>query len=509
MIPLATAEEMQRLDRLAIDVLGVPSPVLMESAGRAVADAAQELLAELGVPGPVLALAGPGNNGGDAVVAARLLHGRGVSVQVVEVGDPARFSPDLLAERAIAARLGVPSTPFERAGLMSLLESHPVVLDGLFGTGLVRPLSGPFLDAVKILEKSSAKVIAIDVPSGIEATTGAILGAAVRADRTVALAFQKLGHVLPPGRAHAGRTRVADIGIPPSLLSSVPLGAGRLEAEDVRHAFPPRPLDAHKGTFGHVLVIGGRPERPGSALLAGRAALRIGAGLVTLGSDEETIRRLAPALVELMGAAVGGPRIDHSAVLEILEDMDALVIGGSLDGRQQDRAAIREILGRAKVPTVIDAGALDAIALDLGAVAARSAPTVLTPHPGEAARVLGKTTAAVQADRLGAARAIAEAGRAIVVLKGASTIIAEPSGVAAVVTEGNPGMATAGSGDVLAGMIGGLLAGRRDPVLSARAGVYLHASAGDLGAAERGEASLIASDLIDQLPQAIGALLRP
>lgn len=506
MIPLLAADEMQQLDRWAIDELGIPALVLMESAGRAVAAATTALLEALDASGPVLALAGPGNNGGDAVVAARILSSRGVATRIVLVGDPTRQSPDLIRELAIAEQLGLRATPFSPATFDAILGAHPVVIDGLFGTGLARPLTEDFKTVVEMLAKSPAKVVAADIPSGIDANTGAVLGVAVRADVTVALGFAKLGHALPPGRAHAGRLEVADIGIPPVLLGRLPLVAGRLEAAELRGAFPPRALDAHKGSFGHVLVVGGRPDRPGSALLAGRAALRIGAGLVTVGSDGETVCRLAPALVELMGASVGAPRIEDQAVLALIEDKDALVIGGSLDGAAADRAAIREILGRAKVPAVIDAGALDAFAQDLGALAARSAPSILTPHPGEAARLLGTSVPHIQADRLRAARVLAERSHAIVVLKGASTVIAAPGGAASILTEGNPGMATAGTGDVLAGMIGGLLATGVAPLLAARAGAFVHGLSGDLAKEAVGEPSLIASDLLASLPAAIAAL---
>lgn len=487
---------MQRLDRMAIDEVGIPSMVLMETAGRAVADAAEARADEL--DGSVLVLAGLGNNGGDAVVVARHLHNRGVDVELVLLGDPSRASPDLVRQLAIAAKLELHPQVIlseDAAELAPLLARHPIIVDGLFGTGLTRAIEGRWARAIELVNASPGHVIAIDIPSGIDADTGGILGVGILAAETITFGLPKLGHLLHPGRAHAGVTRVVDIGIPFRLLGQVVPRAWLLDDQILADAFPPRAPDDHKGRFGHLLVIAGSPDRPGSALLAARAALRVGTGLVTLASDDETVRRAAPALDELMGLSLG-PTIDAAHALPAISSRDALVIGMSLTAEGEVRDALREIIAQAEVPIVADAGALDALAPDLLPLSTRRRPAVLTPHPGEMARLIASDSKSVQRDRVGVARDVAAKSGAIVVLKGASTLIAEPDGTIAVVPTGNPGMASGGMGDVLAGIIGGLLAQGLPAALAARAGAYLHGLAGDRAAAERGMASLVASDLL-------------
>lgn len=501
MIPLVTATEMQRLDRITIDELGLPALVLMETAGRAVADLAEEVAAEDGAP--VLALAGAGNNGGDAVVAARHLANRGFDVRIALCADRAKASPELGHQLAIAEKLGLELIMVDDAAdVEALLEEAALVIDGLFGTGLTRPIEGFLAEVIEAVNRAGVAVVSIDLPSGVHADTGAALGTAIHAGHTLALGALKLGHLLHPGRALAGETRLVDIGIPYALFERFAPRAWLVDETVLEEVFAPRAPDGHKGTYGHLLVVAGTPERPGSALLAARAALRTGAGLVTLGSDRETIRRLAPALNELMGADLGEGQPDAGLVLAALERKSALVIGMSLDGQGASRASIRQVLEHAPVPVVADAGALDALGPDPGWLQDRTHPTVLTPHPGEMARLCGLDTRAVQADRPAAARALAAKTGAVVVLKGASTVIAEPDGTLSIVAAGNPGMATGGTGDVLSGVIGALLAQGHPAALAARAGVLLHGRAGDLARARHGEAQLVASDLIDALAQA-------
>lgn len=501
---------MSALDRIAIDELGIPSLVLMEVAGRAVADRAEHALAAVrGSTGEgVLAISGLGNNGGDAVVAARHLADRGVPVVLVVVGDVARESRDLAAELAIARRLGVDpvriTSDAELPALRALISRAAVVIDGLFGTGLARPIEGLEARVIEAINLSGRHVLAVDVPSGVDADSGRILGTAVRAAETVTFQHAKLGHVIHPGRDHTGALTVADIGIPRSLLARISPRAEVVEPDVVRQALPPRRADTHKGTYGHLLIVAGAPDRPGSALLAGRAALRIGSGLVTIASDAETIARLAPELVELMGLSAGASRPGAAAILEGLTSRSALAIGPSLAPDPETAALVREVLEGTRVPAVVDAGALAALGAETSWIRRRPAPTILTPHPGEAARLAGIETARVQSDRVRVARDLAAGSGAYVVLKGASTLIAAPDGRISVVTRGNPRMATGGMGDVLTGIIGGLLAQRVEPHLAARAGVFLHAAAGDRAAARR-QGPLVASDLLDALFEAPAA----
>jgi NAD(P)H-hydrate epimerase len=287
-----------------------------------------------------------------------------------------------------------------------------------------------------------------------------------------------------------------DIGIPTSRIEEVSPFGEVIADGVVEEAWPERALDTHKGTYGHLLVVAGAPDRPGSMLLAARAALRAGTGLVTAASDDETIRRTAGAFDEVMGRSLGAT-IDADAVLAALEGRTALAIGPSLD---PDAELMRSILTRAKVPAVVDAGAAAALGPDPSWLSARSFPTILTPHPGEMAKILGTDTAAVQRDRLGVSRALARSTGAHVVLKGASTLVASPDGRVGVVLRGNAGMATGGAGDVLTGIIGALLAQGVEAELAARAGAQAHAWAGDRAAAAMGEVRMVASDLIAHLP---------
>jgi hydroxyethylthiazole kinase-like uncharacterized protein yjeF len=501
--------QMQAMDRIALDLVGIPAPVLMEVAGRAVADAAEELHDDAGA-GLLLVLAGVGNNGGDAVVAARHLSERGLPVVLAVLGDEARFSPDLVAQLRMASALGLEAAVLSGEGaaeaLSELLAEASVVVDGLLGTGLDRAVEGPLRDAIERVNASPAAVVSVDLPSGLDADTGQVLGAAITAAVTVTFQFAKLGLLQYPGRELAGQIRIADIGIPPSRLEDVEPFAEVIDDDVIAEAFPPREADSHKGTYGHLLVVGGSPARPGAALLAGRAALRAGAGLVTLGADAVTLSRLGPALDELMGLELGERQLDPAAVLAALEGRDALVIGPALAPDAGLGSLLREVLPAARLPVVLDAGALAALGAEPGWLEARPFPTVLTPHPGEMARLLGLDAAAVQRDRVGLARRLAESAGVHVVLKGAGTVVASPDGTVAITTRGNAGMATAGMGDVLAGLTGALLARGLEPGLAAQAGVQLHARAGDLAAAARGPTTLVASDLFAHLPAALGEL---
>lgn len=501
---LLTKQEMQALDRLAIEEIGIPSLVLMETAGLAVADVVERVFRER-ASGPILAIAGLGNNGGDAVVAARHLADRGLPVSLALAGDPARASADLAHQLAVASRLGLEAIVLEEGSdLATLFDDSAVAIDGLFGTGLSRNVEGFAARVIDALAAAELAVVAVDVPSGIDATTGRVLGRAVRADATVTFQHAKFGHVLYPGRAHTGELIIADIGIPRRLLPVLSPKAEVVGDDALALALPARHSDTHKGTYGHLLVVAGVPERPGAALLVGRAALRVGAGLVTLGSDEETIRRLAPAFDELMGLSLGRDALDADRLLEALQSRTALAIGPSLAPDAHTKALVLDVLMHAVVPVVVDAGALSALGADVPRLAARKAPTILTPHPGEMAKLSGLATADVQADRVAVSRRVAEASGAYVVLKGASTVVASPDGRVGVLTDGNPGMATGGTGDILTGVIGGLLAQGVPPELAARAGALLHARAGDR-AATRGEHRLVASDLLDELARGGGA----
>lgn len=498
---------MRAIDEDAIREVGIPALVLMEVAGRAVADAAERLCTEVDggfEASAVLVLAGTGNNGGDAVVAARHLRERGREVTVFVLGAEERLSEDARVQVRIASQLGIETLFLDGEGapdrVADALGSHGIIIDGVFGTGLDRPVEGWRRGVIEVVEAAPHPVVAVDIPSGVDADTGQVLGVAVTAEVTVTFQFAKLGQLLHPGRSRCGTLRVVDIGIPGSRLCSLPSVAGRpaglLEIDSLQAALPPRAPDSHKGTFGHLLLVAGAPDRPGSALLAARAALRSGAGLVTVASDDDTVARLAPAFVEVMGHALGPGRLTPEALIPALERKTAVAIGPSLEGDDLTKNLLKDALGGARLPAVLDAGALTALREDLGWLRDRPAATVLTPHPGEASRLLGLDTTAIQRDRVTAARRIAEASGAIVVLKGATTLIAEPDGTLSLSLKGNPGLATGGTGDVLMGIIGALLAQGVEPGLAARAGVELHGIAGDRASEQLGQRAVLASDVV-------------
>jgi NAD(P)H-hydrate epimerase len=496
---LVGGAEMRAIDRAAIEGLGIPSLALMERAGAAVAEAAAALAAP---GGRFLIVCGAGNNGGDGYVAARLLRGAGRDVSVLSLVPPQRLSGDARAVREGAAAAGVPIE--DRPGGIGALDARAgdVVVDAIFGTGLARPPEGPFaaaIEAIGAARAAGAGVLAVDVPSGLSADTGRPLGPCVKADRTVTFAFQRRGLVLPPGAELAGEVTVADIGIPAEAAARVPVEAELLSEQEARALVPPRPLDAHKGDAGRVVVIAGSPGKTGAAHLALAGALRGGAGLVTLASRPEVIPIALAGRPEAMSAAIPGegplgPR-DLEPLLAAAHGANALVIGPGIPRGPATGALLRELIALSGVPAVLDADALNALAEHPSGPAELGAPAILTPHPGEMARLCATTIAEVQADRIGVAAARARAWGATVVLKGARTVVADPEGPPAVIPTGNPGLATGGTGDVLAGLCGALLAGGLPPGAAARAAAWVHGRAGDLAARRLGERGLLAGDL--------------
>jgi NAD(P)H-hydrate epimerase len=453
-------------------------------------------------------LCGGGNNGGDGYVAARLLRGAGRDARVVALVPPERLSPDARAVREQAERAGV---PIDDQGELVAFEAGvgDVVVDALFGTGLSRPPGGAFAEAIARIEAarvSGARVLAVDVPSGLSADTGRPLGPCVRADATVTFGFQKRGLVLHPGPDLAGEVRVADIGIPDAAAARVPVGCELLTEGEARLLVPPRRPDAHKGDAGRVLVVAGSPGKTGAAHLALLGALRGGAGLVTLAARPEVLPLALAGRPEAMSLALSGSgplgRGDLAALLAAARGADALVVGPGIPRGAETGELLRAFLGRAKVPAVLDADALNALAEDRGSVGGLGVPLVLTPHPGEMARLAGITAEAVQEDRIGTATARAREWSATVVLKGARTVVADPEGPPAVVPTGNAGLASGGTGDVLAGLVGALLGSGLPAPAAARAAAFVHGRAGDLAARRYGERGLLAGDL----GEAIGAV---
>lgn len=502
---LVGAAEMRAIDRAAIDGLGVPSLQLMTRAGEAVVEAAAALA---GHDGRFVVLTGAGNNGGDGWVAARLLRDAGREVRVVALVDPADLSGDAAAVAARALDGGVawalfhPDAPWP-AG------PGDVVVDALLGTGLARAPADAFAAAIGRIAAAralGAKVLAVDVPSGLSADTGRPLGPCVVADATVTFAFQKRGLVLHPGPAHAGAVRVADIGIPAAAAARVAASCELLTEAEARALVPARDPEAHKGDAGRLLVVAGSPGKAGAAHLAVLGALRGGAGLVTLAARPEVLGDALAGRPEAMSAALPGvgPLADGDLepLLDAARDADALVIGPGIPRGAATGALLLALLRQRAIPAVLDADALNALAADpaaLAGLASLPAPLVLTPHPGEMARLCGLSVEAVQADRIALAADRARAWRAVVILKGARTVVASPVGVPTVVPTGNAGMASGGTGDVLAGLCGALLAGGLPAEDAARVAAWVHGAAGDLAAARFGQRGLLAGDVGDAM----------
>ncbi len=468
---------------------------LMERAGAAAADVAAAML---GSPqGKVVVLAGPGNNGGDAFVVARRLRERQVDVDVVTIADPSHLPPDAAAAHAAllasgARFLAAPPT-----------STPALIVDGLFGIGLARPLSAPHADWVAWANASGVPILALDVPSGLDAATGAAHGPTIVASATATFIALKPGLLTADGPDHCGEISVHALGLGADIDTSAGL---RLEwpglAVDLPAVLARRKRATHKGTFGSVCVVGGADGMVGAPLLAGRAALRSGAGRVVVGFLSSDPPRVDVAAPELM--------LRSADALE--QVAQAWVVGPGLSRSARARAATAEAIAREQA-LVLDADALNIVATDDAlqrAIAARRAPTLLTPHPAEAGRLLGSDAASIQADRVGAAVRLATTLRAHVVLKGNGSIVARPDGSFDINASGNPALATAGSGDVLAGILGALLAQGLDPATAMRIGVCVHGAAADALVAQGvGPLGVCASEVIDAARALINDATRP
>jgi ADP-dependent NAD(P)H-hydrate dehydratase / NAD(P)H-hydrate epimerase len=491
---------MRAIDRAAIDGLGIPSAALMERAGAAVA---AEAAALVGPGGRVRVLCGGGNNGGDGYVAARLLARAGRRVDVLALVPEGRLSPDAAVTRRDAAAAGVAIADVGGVGPLGV-GAGDVLVDALLGTGLARAPEGAFAEAIAAVASgraAGARVLAVDVPSGLSADSGRPLGPCVQADRTVTFAFPKRGLVVYPGASLAGEVVVADIGLPAEAAARLPVEAELLHAEDVRALLSPRTPDAHKGDAGRLLVVAGSPGKTGAANLALWGALRGGVGLVTLAARGGVVAAATAGRPEAMSVVLPGEgplgADDLEPLLRAAEGVDALAIGPGIPRGPATGALLRALLARCGLPAVLDADALNALAGSPEGPARLGAQVVLTPHPGEMARLTGKAVGEVQADRLGLATERARAWGATVVLKGARTVVADPDGPPAVIPTGNPGMATGGTGDVLAGLTGALLAGGLGARDAGRVAAWVHGRAGDLAAQRRGERGMLAGDLAD------------
>ena len=514
MKPVLTSDEMRGADRRTIE-LGLPGAVLMENAGAAVARAIGERYSSAR---RVVLLCGKGNNGGDGFVAARRLLARRPEVLLLGAVSEVRGDAaiHLRAYVGNGGRVREVRSAADWARSRREALDADLVVDALLGTGLREAPRGLMGRVIRDMQRRRGPLVSVDLPSGVASDSGHVPGVAFRASLTVTFAALKCGHVLPPACELCGEIVVADIGIPAGLVEGAALSL--TEAGDAGPAWGRRERGAHKGRFGHVLVVAGSRGKSGAAVLGGTAALRAGAGLVTVATPVPALARVATDRAELMTeplASTPAGTLAGRAVaraLALAEERDAVVLGPGLGQSAGTRRFVRAFVARCPRPLIVDADGLNALAaLPRGGgfrvLKARRAGTVVTPHPGEAARLLGTTVRRVQAERLESARRLAASSGAVVVLKGFRTIVAEPGGRAAVNPTGNPGLATAGSGDVLSGIVGALLARGRDAFSAAVAAVYAHGLAADRVAARRGEEGMLAGDVIDALPETIRSLV--
>ena len=506
---LVTAKEMKALDVQAQNDYAMPGILLMDNAAQAVAEAVHEALTALEGERVVI-FCGGGNNGGDGLGAARWLQSYGVSVRAFIVGAALdAVQGDAALELAMFTKAGgrVEALSTEDDWVLAELAASKadVLVDALLGTGFHGELEGDVLRACELLNKSEKYILAVDVPTGVNADNGAVSENAVRADHTVTMALVKTGLLLYPGREYCGDIELADISMPVKLVEEYQSDKYRLTDEIVRELLPLRKANAHKGDAGRVVICAGSPGYTGAAALASDAAVKAGAGLVSLYTPLSSRDVLAIKLTEVMvhgllermpGILGGGAASD---VASSAEAADVLAIGPGLGTSESTQEAVRTILQKITTPVVIDADALTALAGHTEILAAMQAQKVLTPHPGEMARLTGLEIAEIEADRINIAKKYAEEWQAIVVLKGAPTVIGCPNGTVYVNSTGNSSLATGGSGDVLTGIIAGLAAQEISLQEAAICGVYLHGLAAELTGIDIG---LAAGELAALLPQA-------
>ena len=510
------AKEMRDLDLFSIERMGIPGPVLMENAARGAFCVLQRCFPDWRKR-RIAVFCGRGNNGGDGLVLARYILERGGSAQVFltarleDVTGDARFALESFlrtgGELSIVGSEGGPSPEGLR------LSDYGLIVDALLGTGLQREVREPLASIIRAMNSSQVPVLSVDIPSGLCSDTGRPLGIAVEATVTVTFAFPKLGHFLYPGRKLSGELYVVDIGIPRKATEELKPQCLLVTPQMLKGALRPREPDSHKGNFGHVLVIAGSAGKTGAGVMASEAALRVGAGLVTMAVPKSLNLAMEARLTEVMTLPLPEGEeqsLSLEALDRILEELggkNCVALGPGISTLGETPALAREIARRVPLPMVIDADGLNALVGHLEELRDAPSERIITPHPGEMSRLLGCSVREVQEDRLAAALKAAKLGGCCVVLKGAGSVIADPQGNVRLVPTGNPAMASGGMGDVLTGMIAGLLAQGMKPMDAASLGTYVHGWMGDMWAAMKGKRGLAATDLIAMIPESLETLL--
>lgn len=479
-LSLFRADQVRKLDQLAIVERCIPGITLMENAGAAAWLALRDTWPEAN---RITVVCGSGNNAGDGYIIARIAQEHGCEVRVLSLADPARLQGDAATAAEQFLATGLKCEEFSPQHL----TGSDVIVDALLGTGLDRPVDGAYLEAIEALNHSGCGVLSIDIPSGLHADTGQVMGSVVRADVTVTFIGLKSGMFTSMGPEYCGQVIYSDLDVPQDIFTEIKPRAHRIDPAETARLLGKRARNAHKGDFGHVLIIGGDYGFAGAVRMAGEAALRAGAGLVSIATRQEHALAIPPAVPELMARGVANAT-DLNA---LLEKATVVAIGPGLGQSEWSLAMLGKVL-ETRVPVVADADALNLIARE----PYHSDRWILTPHPGEASRLLSTTTQAVQSDRFGAAAELRRRYGGVVVLKGCGTIIADEADELSVCDAGNPGMATGGMGDVLTGLVAGMVAQGIGKGAAARTAVSLHARAADAAAAEGGERGLMAMDLM-------------
>ncbi|MDF0650870.1 MAG: bifunctional ADP-dependent NAD(P)H-hydrate dehydratase/NAD(P)H-hydrate epimerase [Nitrospira sp. LK265] len=512
MTKIITAAQMQDLDRRTISEAHIPATTLMERAGSGVASCLEQRLGPLRGK-TVTVVCGKGNNGGDGFVAARLLRRRHANVHVLAmtpITDLSRDAATMYKQFVRGAGKSSVRLFTSKSQIQVLLQDSDILIDALLGTGLSSAVTGRYAEAIDSINETDRPVVAVDLPSGLHADTGMILGRAVRASLTVTFGLPKLGLYQNCGIDLAGEVAVVDIGIPPAYIDSVESRTTLITEHEVRTYLPRRQPSSHKGTFGHVGIIAGSVGKTGAAAMAARAALRVGAGLVTVAVPTSVNDILEAKLLEVMTVPMPETkartfaRTSLDRLVAFMTARTAIAIGPGLSTHPETVELVQGLTKQLDRPAVLDADALNALTGRTAILASCKTPPIITPHPGEMARLEADATPqTVNSDRIGTASRFARERGLFVVLKGARTVVARPDGAVAICPTGNPGMATAGTGDVLTGMVVGLLAQGLPSWEAACAATYLHGAAGDLAAARNGQAGLIAGDVIEEIPNAL------
>ena len=516
---LVTAGEMQEMDRQTIATHGIPGLELMENAGRG---ATRVLLDQFGdqVRAGVGIFCGKGNNGGDGFVIARCLAEKGIDVSVYLLAKIAALKGDAAAnlERLVPLDIQVIEIPDEDtfSKTKPSLSDYGLLVDAILGTGLTSDVKGLFetvINFINTLNRTGSAVFAVDIPSGLNADTGQPCGTCIRAQGTATFGLAKIGHFTYPGAEYTGTLEIIDIGIPGSIVQAVGPKQYLLTSQQIRNYFKPRSADTHKGRTGHLLVIAGSPGKTGAAAMTAMSAMRAGAGLVTLGIAESLNPILETQALEVMSAPLPENQngVLGNSALKDIKKMEAgktcLAIGPGIGQAEETRSLVKKIINQSQIPVVIDADGLNNIAGQTQLLKKIKCPAVLTPHPGEMARLMDVTPAEVQQNRLQCARDFATNFKVHLVLKGAATVIAHPDGSAYMNPTGNPGMASGGMGDVLTGVLAGFITQGFSPEAAAHAAVYVHGAAADTLAKTIGPIGYLASEVMNAIPGEIKKLI--